>query len=376
MIIEVIGIGAPNKGAELMLTSIKQQILNKFPNAKFVVEPYTDYLDRCPHNVYQKFWFSFKGIQLGFLGALIPQKIRSKFGIILDSEIDYILDASGFAYGDQWGAKKLENRLTKHIVKWKKNGKKVILMPQAFGPFEKKEFNTILPKLVENADLIFARDSDSLKFLQISVGDNTNTIYQAPDYTNLCKGITPPELIVKELDVCFIPNSKMIDMTSSNVGNSYSKFFANLIEVTIKNNRKPFLLVHEGEKDLKLAQEINSLLAEPIEVLKYNDPLHIKGVIGKSKVVISSRFHGLVSSLSQEIPCIATGWSHKYQMLMSDYGCEDLLVDQSSDLAVTKLCSLFEASTYNSVKEKIKINSTIEKEKSKLFWNKVFDVIK
>ncbi|ELB2749054.1 polysaccharide pyruvyl transferase family protein [Vibrio diabolicus] len=375
MIFEVIGIGAPNKGAELMLTALKNKISERYPDAQFVLEPYSNYLDRAPHGVLQKFWFTVRGVQIGFLGNFIPKKFRQKFGIVLDSEIDIIVDASGFAYGDQWGVNKLRQRVTRYLPKWKQEGKKVILLPQAFGPFTKPGFDKELEILFEHADLICARDGESLKYLKASDKKNQGKIIEAPDYTNLCHGVLPPELNRKELDVCFIPNAKMIEMTDSSTGTNYAQSMASLITLAQQHGRKPFILLHEGKKDLELSQEINNLLETKVELLQYQDPLHIKGVIGHANLTVSSRFHGLVSSLSQGKPCIATGWSHKYQMLMDGYGCSEFLVKESSEEARERLSELLDQEKYDLVKEKILTNGKTEKQKAEEAWDKVFSVI-
>ena len=207
MIVEVLGIGIPNKGAELMLIAVQQKIRSKYPDAKFVVEPNTDYFGRANHGLYQKFVFRNKYMDLSFIGDYLPAKIKSKFGILSEKDVDVILDTSGFAYGDQWSVNKLATRLGR-IDKWKKDGKKVIILPQALGPFTKKGFDEQLKHIVPSCDLIFARDEISYKYIQPYSKDN---VFQSCDFTNI---VSLDGVSASPRDVCVIPNSKMIEMSS------------------------------------------------------------------------------------------------------------------------------------------------------------------
>jgi colanic acid/amylovoran biosynthesis protein len=57
----------------------------------------------------------------------------------------------------------------------------------------------------------------------------------------------------------------------------------------------------------------------PIEIVTETDPLILKRYLGTALFVVGSRFHALVSALSQGVPVLAVGWSHKYEALLSDY---------------------------------------------------------
>jgi colanic acid/amylovoran biosynthesis protein len=66
--------------------------------------------------------------------------------------------------------------------------------------------------------------------------------------------------------------------------------------------------------------------ADP-RVVAMGDPLALKGVLGAATIVVSSRYHALVSAMSQAVPVVATGWSHKYATLLDSFGCGEQLVD-------------------------------------------------
>src|SRR3989338_7618870 len=134
MILEIRGAGFVNKGAELMVLSILQEVHRRNIEAKIVMEPNRHYEKRARLGLYQKLWKQYHGIQWGYVGPLIPRVIREQYGLILDTEVDVILYASGFAYGDQWGLSNTKT-LARSIQRWKRHGKKIILLPQAFGPF-------------------------------------------------------------------------------------------------------------------------------------------------------------------------------------------------------------------------------------------------
>ncbi|HEX8420420.1 MAG TPA: polysaccharide pyruvyl transferase family protein, partial [Sphingomonas sp.] len=62
------------------------------------------------------------------------------------------------------------------------------------------------------------------------------------------------------------------------------------------------LLVHEGAPDRELAQDTNATLAEPVELVDLPSPLDTKAAIAAAELIVSSRFHGLVSALSNAVP--------------------------------------------------------------------------
>lgn len=374
-IVEIKGIGFPNKGAELMLSAILSEFDKRGVKAKFVIEPYGDYRLRAKYSLYQKARVYKGGINFGSLVGILPRQLLNVFGIIKSKDIDVVLDASGFSYGDQWGPSLAQNRLGSTIEKLKRKGTKVILMPQALGPFKDEATCSVAKKILDNADIVFARDHVSLEYAtNISPEGN---IVQMHDFTNLATGCCYESFESSIHKLCFIPNSKMIEKTNS--GEEYINSMVNLIDLAIEKDAKPFLLIHEGSADRKLAELINSRISSPVSILEPIDPLKIKWVIGQSEVVVSSRFHGLVSALCQGIPVLATGWSHKYKCLLEEYDSAHSLFDVSSEMdqAKERLLNLIEDSE-NRVSEsnRLKKRSIELKLRVNNMWDQVFTLIK
>ena len=88
-----------------------------------------------------------------------------------------------------------------------------------------------------------------------------------------------------------------------------------------------FLLNHEGPRDYHLCLQINQAFDNKLAIVNGLNAKEIKGIIGASNIVVSSRFHGVASALNQGVPCLATSWNHKYKMLFQDFGQENKIFD-------------------------------------------------
>jgi polysaccharide pyruvyl transferase WcaK-like protein len=376
MLIEIRGTDFVNKGAELMLNAVHQKVSSELPDTSFVTAPYVnDYQSRLELGLYQKIWFQRYGIQWGRLGLLIPKKLRKAYGMILDKEINVVLDASGFSYSDQWGDSP-SLIMASCTRKWKKRGVKVILLPQAMGPFTSNKIRKAFTFIAENADLVFPRDDISYKHVTELVGKRDN-VFQAPDFTNIVSGKMPDNPEKFKGRYCLIPNYRMIDKTSDGQSIHYSSFCATCLKYLVELGQKPFILIHEGTNDMKLAEKIVEESGNKIEIFRETNALKIKGIIGLCDGVISSRFHGLVSALSQGVPSIATGWSHKYDMLFKEYGLSDGCISVTIDNQVlrNKIEQITQQNSRKEIISNITKAAALYKKQTEAMWQKVFKTI-
>lgn len=341
MIIEIKGVNFVNKGAELMLRAALQQ-LNSWEEVGATAAiglKGSSFKQRRQAGVAHLAWLDsrklfFVGPLLNGVLGLLPPALRQRWGWVRLPEVEAILDASGFAYSDQFGPVYPE-LMRSYYRRAKQYGQKIVLLPQAFGPFTHTRMAEAMQEIVQLADLVYARDPLSYDHL-VTLNGRQPHIKLAPDFTNLVQPIIPQGEAVWHRQPCIIPNERMLAKTAADVQANYIPFLIQIVEYLQAKGLRPFLLVHETQADLAVCQAITAGLAMAVPIVREPDALKIKGIIGQSLITVSSRYHGLISSLAQGVPVLATGWSHKYQMLLEDYNCPESLVSPliaTSDLA-------------------------------------------
>ena len=397
MFYEVQGVEFVNKGAELMLYGIVQHFQendNRAIVAANLERRYRNKQGRAKVGLQYVTWVDNRlpnsGLIINGLASLLPAPVRRNLQLVLNQEIDVLLDASGFSYTDQWGAGYAQ-RMAAKLSRLKAEGKKIILLPQAFGPFDDAQVRAAFENILLNSDLVFARDRVSYDYVRQfdAAGDKLNL---APDFTNLVSGRVPDYFAQQTQDlasnkhrVCIIPNVRMLDKTEAKVREQYLVFLENCIQCLFDLKLNPFIMVHQTGKDYEIALNLQSKFSDragyptdnPLSVIAETDPLAIKGIIGQCFLVISSRFHGIVSSLSQGVPCLATGWSHKYQMLFEDYGCSQLLINPLFTPAEikTKIEQVATEPNRTEIVNTIKTAALEQKQLSQKMWQQVHQTI-
>ena len=280
------------------------------------------------------------------------------------------MDASGFAYSDQWGVR--ATQITAELCfRWKKQGKKIIFLPQAFGPFSSSDIKHNFNQIVELADLIFARDRKSYDYIN-QIANSMSNVRIAPDFTNLLPGLKPQYADKLINRPCIILNYRMLDKTTDDTKNQYFTFINSCLQYLVDKGLNPFILIHEVD-DFSLGQQIQQNSGGKIDIIREDNPLYLKGILGSCQLVISSRFHGLISALSQGIPCLGTGWSHKYQQLFATYSCPEMLVDLQAnpDENINKLDLLMSEPSRNSLIQSITVASKHQKALSEEMWQEI-----
>ena len=380
MMIEVLGVHHKNKGARLMLEAIRSQLKDRAGVELAVPWGFPPEL-RLADGLWCTLPKSGRPLKAALrpnvANALrfMPRRVAREAGLVDGNMVDAILDASGFGYGDYWGVSKLRQRLAGPLRRWKNGHNKAILLPQALGPFTKPGMKEAFVEVLERADLVFARDRMSLAHVEAVAKDHPK-VRLAPDFTNLLHAELPERLAHLRGKAMVIPNEKMVAGASTETRTAYVEFLVLSAELIVKSGRDAIVVVHEGSQDRMFADQINARLATPLRVVDEASVLTTKALIASADLIVSSRFHGLVSALAASVPSLACGWSHKYGELMADYGCPQHNINLSERGAwMGAIEALLADAGKPEFRARLAEASLLQQERSTAMWVEVMGVL-
>ena len=375
------GVETNNKGAELMLYAILQEIERCFPDA----EVYLPYYRIKQGTKYVHTSLKFRTTpwsaiveKLRFPGILSrlklykeSQEVIAKTSIVKDA--DWFIDGSGFAFGDQWNIK--DSRIRDWELKLQPlhdGGCKVVFLPQAFGPIEKEGTKKAFTMLNKYADLIMPREQVSYDYVRDSGLIDMNKVKKFTDFTSLVEGVFPEKYGRLRNGICIIPNMQMIRMGKITY-DDYIKLLSALVNEGKRSGLPIYLLNHEGKQDEELCIKCKESIGGDIEAVTGLNALEVKGLISTAKIVITSRFHGLASALNSGIPSLATSWSHKYEELFRDYGLEGYVLPLiDTEKAVKRVGELLDEKENQRLRNHLAQQIPLIKAQTKEMWECVW----
>lgn len=213
----------------------------------------------------------------------------------------------------------------------------VVKCSQALGDFSglinKRLARLFLPKMSK----IFARGDMTRSYLDKLKLNNVET---SADYAFLLEVSKDNNEMVGKLfnsyviekkgkTICIVP-SKLIKKKLDKMGGDYVKLMQDFINKLVSDGYSVILLPHSTRfytdrthnNDVPVCREI----ASGVKSYRFHfinielNAQQVRAVISRSDVLITSRFHGMVSGLACNVPTIVVGWSHKYKEVMDQFG--------------------------------------------------------
>lgn len=378
MTIQIDGANTTNKGAELMLYAVLEEIERKYPEAGVVYNGFGVGYKRVESPIRMR---GYSRLSLGTYPWDVQKKLRLPYGYFTwyhpVKGIDIILDVSGFKLGDQWNRnEEYIKTLDRYYKNLKSYGTKVILLPQALGPFKTPMGKRTSDILNSYIDLIMPRESVSYNYL-LEAGVDISKVQTFPDFTNLVKGVLPEELEYLKRKVCIIPNKKMITHTAIGA-NKYIATLKAVVNAVRNKGLDVFLLNHEGNGDLRICKQISAMFGNSLDIVSGLNAKEVKAVIGVSYFTFSSRYHGVANALGQGVPCLATSWSHKYKLLFDDYNMVDQIIDINASPMETEkfISSYLDPATNENLRLQLANRKPELENTTKKMWEVVWNKVK
>lgn len=323
----IVGANFENQGAYLMLATVARELRSRLGAAAVV--------DMRLGTAAQRNEIGLLTLAPGKVDRALPAAVKTSdsrllpqgFRLVRQSQLSGVIDISGFRYGDQWDHLNLD-RFASRLKRFADEGLPVYMFPQAFGPFERTAEPTV--KAVRASRLVWARDPDSLGFLEgILSEDERARVRLVSDFTAPTVGQRVPSLDRWAGDVPIIPNWNIYSRGAGTASEQYVDNIAGLVVALRQLGYAPYGLSHEGARDVAILRKVADRLGD-LDIVEGLNGLELKSLIGRSRLLVAGRFHAISSGLSQGIPTMIHGWSHKYRWMADDYGVAHYMVDPYS----------------------------------------------
>ena len=371
------GVETNNKGAELMLYAILQEIERRFPDAKVYIalSSIKQGLQYIATSVDFRYWPLNKLLRKTHFNGILK---RLHLPLIEGTELmnaDYFLDGSGFLFSDQtslWGTTPERwKRLLKPLYN---RGTKIIFLPQAFGPLELEDTKKAIEVIGRFSSVIMPRERISYNFIKSCGLVDMHKVKLFTDFTSLVEGTFPKGYEHLQSGICIIPNVRMIDKGKISY-DDYIQLLSAVIAEGKKSGHPVYLLNHEGQGDAELCLKCKETIGGDVEAVTSLNALDVKGLIASAYMVVTSRFHGLASALNSCVPSLATSWSHKYEELFHDYSLEGYVLPLDNiDAAIGSVQALLDKKENLRIREHLMIEVSKIKTQTREMWKYIWSL--
>jgi colanic acid/amylovoran biosynthesis protein len=398
-----------NRGAESMLLSAIGRVKEMYPDALFKVYSYYPKQDRALVHHPQIDILSCKpaALVLRFFPFAAAEWLARKFGTRLpDSlltnvirslrECDVLLDISGVSFVD--GREKFLpfNILT--ILPAMMLGVPVVKLSQAMGSFHNPVNRLTAKMFLSRCAHVYARGAITETYLkEINIKNMTRAADVAFSYQVQDNLTVENEDLVEALEQKIIEYKKenktvFAFCPSSLVYGQSPKYIDQLCALIKSLDGEPvrFLMLANSNRQisdkprnndlyvLRILQDYakQTLLPETYQRIDWAiwdiNTHSLRRLLIHCDLLLTSRFHAVISGLALSIPTLVIGWSHKYQEALADFGMDEYAVDFEN--ANINLVDLVKKMLQN--KEKIKTQLTEALEPVRASSRSQFEILK
>jgi polysaccharide pyruvyl transferase WcaK-like protein len=234
--------------------------------------------------------------------------------------------------------------------------RKVMKYSQAMGPFNNRLNRFLAGRILPRLEVIAARGEVTEQNLRTLGLDNVvlaadGVFSMRPHEHARVKDYLRKDFTKKK--VIGISPSSVIEAHHDYDGIDYSMIMARFIDHLIEERGFNVLIVPHSirrytlerkNNDLPVSRKIHDLVDDKRACILIADDLsaeELRVIITSCDLFVASRFHAMVSSLSEGVPTLVCGWSHKYEEVLRMFGLEGYAFDHEH-LSVDEMISRFD----------------------------------
>ncbi len=261
---------------------------------------------------------------------------------MLDAAI--VVDVAGISFADGRGfAIVIYNSLMTGVPLLL--GAPVVKAAQALGPFHTIPNKWLAPLVLRRVNTVCARGARTREHLDSVGGINSMDVADLAFSLDEAEGFpNAVSAALRSIDKDFIvvmPSAVVRGIYESTGGNYVSAMSALVVGIRDKTGCSVVIAPHsyraglpEGRmNDGPVCREVAEACAGDSQVLGLDFDLtagELRHLVAHSSVLVTSRFHAMISGLATSTPTVVVGWSHKYKEVLDDFGLSSLGLDSSA----------------------------------------------
>ena len=228
-------------------------------------------------------------------------------------------------------------------------GKKVFFAAPSMGPFKKRIMNPLRRSILKRSKLIILRDKVSYDYVRAFL-PAADKIHLAADACFADEILPKYPLDERQNVIGFTPleykypASSDPDQDRENYKTSLIRLFDDLMDKDLSLKIEFFPQLYNKHSDLPLIHEFQDRMKYSDRTVIFSDQLSgplQQREIGKTKMMIATRYHSAVFSCKMLVPCLCIAYEHKAFAMMNSFGLSDCVLD-INHLTYEQLCEKFE----------------------------------
>lgn len=256
------------------------------------------------------------------------------------AEADVVADVSGISFVAGRGLPTLAYNVLL-LLPALVMGTSVVKVSQAMGPFDDPLTRTAARLVLPRVAAVLARGERTVEHLDELGVEHAGLVTDAA----FLMATTPQDAAWAEEwlaahasgpdPVVVVPSQVVVNQTTDD-GAAYLASVTALVD-HLTETHDVIVMAHSARpgrpagrlNDIPLCETVVQRAARPERCRLVTDgtPGQLRALMAASRLVVTSRFHAMISALATATPVVVIGWSHKYREVLREFGHEELAFD-------------------------------------------------